>query len=72
MNAITKPPQYMIFMIKKISTKIEGKRYLTKLNIKSAFHYISLVEESHQVVIFTTLEDIGGSRLECHLVRAEH
>jgi hypothetical protein len=53
-NAITKPFQYMIPVIKEISTKIEGKRYLTKLDIKSAFYYILLVEESHQVVTFTT------------------
>jgi hypothetical protein len=53
-NAITKPPQKMISMIKEISTKIEGKRYLTKLDIKLAFYYILLVEESYQIVTFTT------------------
>jgi hypothetical protein len=54
MNAIMKPPQYMIPVIKEISMKIEGKKYLTELNIKSTFHHILLVEESYQVVTFTT------------------
>jgi hypothetical protein len=46
-NVITKLLQYIIFVIKEIFIKIEGKRYLTKLNIKSAFYYILLIEKSH-------------------------